>query len=54
MQVTNEGSVRVDLVGETESYEARCRGHYLYDETEEQGLLPLEQEIQPFSTQFSI
>ena len=42
------------LVGETESYEARCRGHYLYDETEEQGLLPLEQEIQPFSTQFSI
>lgn len=42
------------LVGETESYEARCRGHYLHDETEEQGLLPLEQEIQPFSREFSI
>jgi thymidine kinase len=35
------------LLGETDAYEARCRGHYQYDEVEEQGLLPLEEEIKP-------
>lgn len=37
------------LLGETDSYEARCRGHYQYDESEEQALLPLEEEIKPLS-----
>ncbi len=37
------------LLGETDAYEARCRGHYQYDEAEEQGLLPLEEEIRPLS-----
>jgi thymidine kinase len=35
------------LLGETDAYEARCRGHYQYDEVEEQGLLPLDEEIKP-------
>lgn len=35
------------LLGETDVYEARCRGHYQYDEAEEQALLPLESEIKP-------
>ena len=35
------------LLGETDAYEARCRGHYQYDEAEEQALLPLESEIKP-------
>lgn len=34
------------LLGETDAYEARCRGHYSYDEVEEQALLPLEEEKQ--------
>jgi thymidine kinase len=37
------------LLGETDAYEARCRGHYLHEETEEQALLPLEEEIRPLS-----
>ena len=37
------------LLGETDAYEARCRGHYQYDEVEEQGLLPLQEEIKPLS-----
>jgi thymidine kinase len=41
------------LLGETDAYEARCRGHYQYDEDEEQGLLPLEQEILPLAGQLS-
>jgi thymidine kinase len=39
------------LLGETDAYEARCRGHYLHDETEEQALLPLEEEIKPLANQ---
>lgn len=38
------------LLGETDAYEARCRGHYQYDENEHQALLPLEEEIRPLST----
>jgi thymidine kinase len=41
------------LLGETDAYEARCRGHYQYDEAEEQALLPLEEEIKPFSHHLS-
>ena len=32
------------LLGETDHYQARCRGHYNYDEDSEQTLLPLEEE----------
>ena len=32
------------LLGETDAYEARCRGHYVLDEGEEQSLLPLDEE----------
>ena len=32
------------LLGETDAYEARCRGHYQHDDGEEQALLPLEEE----------
>ncbi len=41
------------LLGETDSYEARCRGHYVYEEHEEQGLLPLQEEIEPLSQELS-
>ncbi len=41
------------LLGETDAYEARCRGHYQYDEAEEQALLPLQEEIQPLAGQLS-
>lgn len=41
------------LLGETDAYEARCRGHYVYDEQEEQGLLPLQEEIGPLSERMS-
>lgn len=41
------------LLGETDAYEARCRGHYSYDEVEEQALLPLEEEIKPLAHQLS-
>lgn len=41
------------LLGETDAYEARCRGHYQYDEAEEQALLPLEEEIKPLAGQLS-
>lgn len=41
------------LLGETDAYEARCRGHYQYDEAEEQGLLPLQEEIGPLANQLS-
>lgn len=37
------------LLGETDAYEARCRGHYQNDESEEQALLPLDEEIKPLS-----
>lgn len=37
------------LLGESDSYEARCRGHYQHDEHEEQALLPLDEEIKPLS-----
>ena len=37
------------LLGEKESYEARCRGHYQYDDGEEQALLPLDEEIKPLT-----
>lgn len=32
------------LLGEKDAYEARCRGHYQHDDSEEQALLPLEEE----------
>ena len=41
------------LLGETDAYEARCRGHYQYDEDEEQAHLPLDIEIKPFAGQLS-
>jgi thymidine kinase len=41
------------LIGETDAYEARCRGHYQNDEAEEQALLPLEEEIKPLSGQLA-
>lgn len=38
------------LLGETDAYEARCRGHYqVDDELAEQGQLPLDVEIKPLS-----
>ena len=37
------------LLGETDAYEARCRGHYQHDDSEEQALLPLDEEIKPLS-----
>jgi thymidine kinase len=41
------------LLGEHDAYEARCRGHYQYDENEQQGLLPLEEEIKPLAGHLS-
>lgn len=41
------------LLGETDAYEARCRGHYQHDEAEEQALLPLEEEIKPLCGQLA-
>jgi thymidine kinase len=41
------------LLGETDAYEARCRGHYQYDEAEEQALLPLQEELKPLASQLS-
>ena len=41
------------LLGETDAYEARCRGHYQWDENEEQALLPLDAEIKPLASQLS-
>lgn len=41
------------LLGETDAYEARCRGHYQYDEEEEQTLLPLDIEIKPLAGSLS-
>lgn len=41
------------LLGESDAYEARCRGHYQYDDVEEQALLPLEEEIKPLSHHLS-
>ena len=35
------GSKDQVLLGESDAYEARCRGHYQWDDSEEQGLLPL-------------
>lgn len=33
------------LLGETDAYEARCRGHFHFDDMEEQAMLPLHEEI---------
>ncbi len=41
------------LLGETDAYEARCRGHYHYDDAEEQAQLPLDVEIKPFASTLS-
>lgn len=41
------------LLGETDAYEARCRGHYHYDEEEEQTLLPLDIEMKPLAGSLS-
>jgi thymidine kinase len=41
------------LLGETDAYEARCRGHYQHEEAEEQALLPLEVEIKPLAGSLS-
>ncbi len=41
------------VIGESDAYEARCRGHFQADDAEEQGHLPLDAEIRPFTTQFS-
>lgn len=41
------------LIGESDAYEARCRNHYQYDEAEEQGMLPLDEEIKPLSRDLS-
>lgn len=34
------------LLGETDAYEARCRGHYFYEPCEDQERLPIEEEVQ--------
>jgi thymidine kinase len=41
------------LLGEHDAYEARCRGHYQNDENEQQGLLPLDEEIKPLAGSLS-
>lgn len=41
------------LLGETDAYEARCRGHYQNDDIEEQALLPLDEEIKPLASQLT-
>lgn len=41
------------LLGETDAYEARCRGHYQWDDSEEQALLPLDAEIEPLASQLA-
>lgn len=41
------------LLGESDAYEARCRGHYQCDDMEEQGMLPLDEEIKPLAGQLS-
>jgi thymidine kinase len=41
------------LLGEKDAYEARCRGHYQLDESEEQALLPLEEEKRRASEQLN-
>jgi len=33
------------LLGEKDSYEARCRGHYFYEPAEEQERLPIDEEV---------
>lgn len=48
-RLNNQNRERV-LLGETDAYEARCRGHYQNDEMEEQGMLPLEAEIKPLAS----
>jgi thymidine kinase len=40
------------LIGESDAYEARCRGHFQVDDLEEQGHLPLEAELK-FASQLS-
>jgi thymidine kinase len=41
------------LLGETDAYEARCRGHYHFDDAEEQAQLPLDVEIKPLAATLS-
>jgi thymidine kinase len=41
------------MIGESDAYEARCRGHFQVDEVEEQALLPLDVEIRPITSQLS-
>lgn len=41
------------LLGETDLYEARCLGHYHYDEDSDQTMLPLEEEIRPLANSLS-
>lgn len=42
------------LLGESDSYEARCRGHYFYEPSETQERLPLEPEVEKFAGSPSI
>jgi thymidine kinase len=49
-QRLNNRNKETVLLGETDAYEARCRGHYQNDELEEQGMLPLEAEIKPLAS----
>jgi thymidine kinase len=38
------------LLGEADAYEARCRAHYFYEEKESQKNLPLDSEVEHFSS----
>ncbi len=38
------------LLGESDAYEARCRGHYFYEPVESQERLPLEPEVENFAS----
>jgi len=37
------------LLGETDSYEARCRAHYFYEPEDEQVRLPIQEEVSQFA-----
>ncbi|MFT6630263.1 MAG: thymidine kinase [Bacteriovoracaceae bacterium] len=36
------------LIGETDAYDARCRGHYFYEPEDEQVRLPIKEEVSQF------
>lgn len=36
------------LLGEADSYEARCRAHYFYEPAEQQARLPIQEEVESF------